>query len=87
MPASEPVVSPAKPAGDAMPGIQVQVLTGVDLDILRGETLAVVGASGVGKSTLLHILGIDHTKLTWRHLGRDYRLTDIYGDVVHEILA
>jgi lipoprotein-releasing system ATP-binding protein len=38
-------------------GIQVEVLTGVDLDIFRGETLAVVGASGVGKSTLLHILG------------------------------
>jgi lipoprotein-releasing system ATP-binding protein len=38
-------------------GIQVQVLTGVDLDIFAGETLAVVGASGVGKSTLLHILG------------------------------
>jgi lipoprotein-releasing system ATP-binding protein len=38
-------------------GILVQVLTGVDLDILRGETLAVVGASGVGKSTFLHILG------------------------------
>lgn len=38
-------------------GIQVPVLTGVDLDIFPGETLAVVGASGVGKSTLLHILG------------------------------
>ena len=38
-------------------GIQVEVLTGVDLDIRQGETLAVVGASGVGKSTLLHILG------------------------------
>jgi lipoprotein-releasing system ATP-binding protein len=38
-------------------GIEVEVLTGVDLDIRRGETLAVVGASGVGKSTLLHILG------------------------------
>ena len=37
--------------------IQVEVLTGVDLDIRQGETLAVVGASGVGKSTLLHILG------------------------------
>jgi lipoprotein-releasing system ATP-binding protein len=38
-------------------GIRVEVLTGVDLDIIRGETLAVVGASGVGKSTLLHIMG------------------------------
>jgi len=38
-------------------GIQVEVLTGVNLDIRQGETLAVVGASGVGKSTLLHILG------------------------------
>ncbi|RJR41623.1 MAG: ABC transporter ATP-binding protein [Deltaproteobacteria bacterium] len=38
-------------------GIQVEVLQGVDLDIFTGETLAVVGASGVGKSTLLHILG------------------------------
>jgi lipoprotein-releasing system ATP-binding protein len=38
-------------------GIRVEVLTGVDLDVIRGETLAVVGASGVGKSTLLHIMG------------------------------
>jgi lipoprotein-releasing system ATP-binding protein len=38
-------------------GVQVEVLAGVDLDIRQGETLAVVGASGVGKSTLLHILG------------------------------
>jgi lipoprotein-releasing system ATP-binding protein len=38
-------------------GILVEVLQGVDLDIFSGETLAVVGASGVGKSTLLHILG------------------------------
>jgi lipoprotein-releasing system ATP-binding protein len=38
-------------------GNRVEVLRGADLEILRGETLAVVGASGVGKSTLLHILG------------------------------
>lgn len=38
-------------------GNVVEVLTGLDLDIYAGETLAVVGASGVGKSTLLHILG------------------------------
>jgi lipoprotein-releasing system ATP-binding protein len=38
-------------------GNVVEVLTGLDLDIYAGETLAVVGASGVGKSTLLHLLG------------------------------
>ncbi len=38
-------------------GNKVEVLKGLDLDIFPGETLAVVGASGVGKSTLLHILG------------------------------
>src|SRR3990172_7203553 len=35
----------------------VHVLAGLDLDVLPGERLAVVGASGVGKSTLLHLLG------------------------------
>jgi len=38
-------------------------------------------------ATMLHLLGIDHLKLTARHLGRDYRLTDVYGEVVKEILA
>lgn len=38
-------------------------------------------------ATILHQLGIDHTRLTWNHIGRDYRLTDVYGSVVHEILA
>jgi lipoprotein-releasing system ATP-binding protein len=38
-------------------GNRVDVLSGCDLDIFQGETLAVVGASGVGKSTLLHIVG------------------------------
>ena len=37
-------------------------------------------------ATILHLLGIDHEKLTWRHAGRDYRLTDVYGNVVREIL-
>jgi len=37
--------------------VEVNVLRGVDLDVYRGETLSIVGASGVGKSTLLHILG------------------------------
>lgn len=38
-------------------------------------------------ATLLHLLGLDHERLTHRHAGRDYRLTDVYGRVVNEILA
>ncbi len=38
-------------------------------------------------ATLLHILGLDHTKLTRRYAGRDFRLTDVYGRVVDEVLA
>ncbi len=38
-------------------------------------------------ATILHLLGIDHTRLTYRHAGRDYRLTDVHGQVVREILA
>jgi hypothetical protein len=38
-------------------------------------------------ATMLHLLGIDHLKLTSRHLGRDFRLTDVYGEVVKEILS
>jgi hypothetical protein len=38
-------------------------------------------------ATLLHLLGIDHTRLTYRHGGRDYRLTDVHGEVVTELLA
>ena len=41
----------------AAPGGRLDVLRGVDLDIAQGEMLAVVGASGVGKSTLLHVIG------------------------------
>ena len=38
-------------------------------------------------ATLLHCLGLDHTKLTYRYQGRDFRLTDVYGRVVKDILA
>jgi uncharacterized protein (DUF1501 family) len=38
-------------------------------------------------ATVLHLLGLDHERLTYRHAGRDYRLTDVYGRVVREILA
>ena len=38
-------------------------------------------------ATILHLLGLDHERLTYRHAGRDYRLTDVAGHVVREILA
>jgi len=38
-------------------------------------------------ATLLHLLGIDHTRLTYRHAGRDFRLTDVHGRVLTEIIA
>ncbi|MBM3835714.1 MAG: DUF1501 domain-containing protein [Verrucomicrobia bacterium] len=38
-------------------------------------------------ATILHLMGFDHERLTYRHGGRDYRLTDVYGNVVHRILA
>lgn len=38
-------------------------------------------------ATLLHLLGIDHEKLTYRHEGRDYRLTDVSGRVIRELIA
>jgi len=38
-------------------------------------------------ATILHLMGIDHRRLTYPHHGRDYRLTDVYGRVVNEILA
>ena len=38
-------------------------------------------------ATILHLLGVDHEKLTYRHQGRDYRLTDVHGHIVKPILA
>jgi hypothetical protein len=38
-------------------------------------------------ATILHLLGFDHTKLTFRFQGRDYRLTDVHGQVVRELIA
>ncbi|MDF1812722.1 MAG: DUF1501 domain-containing protein, partial [Verrucomicrobiales bacterium] len=38
-------------------------------------------------ATILHLLGLDHEELTFRYAGRDFRLTDVHGDVVKEILA
>jgi hypothetical protein len=39
------------------------------------------------QATILHLLGFDHEKLTYRHAGRDFRLTDVHGHVVTDLLA
>ncbi len=39
------------------------------------------------QATILHLLGLDHTRLTFRHKGRDFRLTDVSGNLIQEILA
>jgi hypothetical protein len=38
-------------------------------------------------ATILHLLGFDHTELTFRHAGRDFRLTDVHGNVVHDLIS
>ena len=38
-------------------------------------------------ATILHLMGLDHEKLTYRYSGRDYRLTDVHGNVVDDIIA
>lgn len=38
-------------------------------------------------ATMLHLLGIDHTRLTYRYQGRDFRLTDVHGEVIHDIVS
>lgn len=39
------------------------------------------------QATILHLLGVDHERLTFRHQGRRYRLTDVFGNVVHDLLT
>ena len=39
------------------------------------------------QATVLHLLGLDHEKLTFKFQGRDFRLTDVGGNVVHKLLA
>jgi len=38
------------------------------------------------QATILYLMGIDHEKLTYRYSGRDFRLTDVHGTVIHDIL-
>ena len=38
-------------------------------------------------ATLLYLMGVNHSRLTYRFQGRDYRLTDVHGHVVHKLIA
>jgi arylsulfatase A-like enzyme len=38
-------------------------------------------------ATMLHLMGVDHERFTYRYAGRDFRLTDVHGKVVRDILA
>jgi hypothetical protein len=39
------------------------------------------------QATILYLLGLDHTRLTYRFQGRDFRLTDVSGEVIQDIVA
>jgi hypothetical protein len=39
------------------------------------------------QATMMHCMGIDHKRLTFKHQGRDYRLTDVHGNVIKPLLA
>ncbi|MDB6111737.1 MAG: hypothetical protein JWR69_3487 [Pedosphaera sp.] len=55
---------------------------GIKPGITLGES------DGLGfNATILHLLGFDHTKLTYRFQGRDFRLTDVAGEIVQKLLA
>jgi hypothetical protein len=38
-------------------------------------------------ATIMHLMGVEHTRLIYRYQGRDFRLTDIHGEVVKKVLA
>ena len=67
---------------------------GIKPGITYGETDE-IGYSGIKdrihihdlQATILHAMGMDHEKLTYRFQGRDFRLTDLYGKVVKDILV
>jgi len=67
---------------------------GIKSGMRHGACDPVTGSAIAGKvhlhdlhATILHVLGLDHTKLTYRYGGRDFRLTDVHGNLVKEILT
>ena len=62
---------------------------GMNVLFFPGDPTTVKDATDVHDfhATLLHMLGFDHERLTYRYAGRDFRLTDVHGTVVKDILA
>ena len=67
--------------GDVKPGITFGETDDLGFNVVRDP----VHVHDLN-ATILHLLGIDHTKLTYRFQGRDFRLTDVHGEVVKGIL-
>ena len=67
---------------------------GIRGGLRHGATDPLGGVAVAGKvhihdlhATMLHLLGMDHEALTYRYAGRDFRLTDVAGEIVRDILA
>ena len=52
-----------------------------------GVDIAIIAMTHDLHATMLHLMGLNHERLTYRHAGRDMRLTDVHGNVVKAILA
>ena len=77
----------AGPATLLPPGLTGSFELGVAQLTYRGQVVQDVVSVHDLQATILHQLGLDHKRLTYRHAGRDYRLTDVHGEVVRGILA
>lgn len=67
-------------------GVKAGFCYGATNEIGQAAVEGVIGTHDL-HATVLHLLGLDHERLTFRYAGRDFRLTDVQGKVVHEILA
>ena len=62
-------------------GGRIVVLDGIDLQIERGEMVAIIGSSGAGKSTLLHLLGALDRPTSLEFIGRSGYVTTLDGEI------
>ena len=91
----QPGLSPAKGRDHHMKGFSMFLCGGGIKPAMRYGATDELGYNAVDDvfhvhdlhATMLHCLGIDHLRLTYLYQGRDFRLTDVHGNVVKEILA